>query len=287
MVFNKFRKTIFFILLIFSSNIFSAIIIWDLHDTLTTIKKSEYLSYIGKKEITKFYFQNLIEGNCGSFFHRLFDFGTHIKCFYLTTLSQIPSPYKRPEYIMKDPTGMELPPLLQDFMLGKMSAKEIIAIGDDWIAKNENYFISEREKNIFQSIFHVNFDPEIYMNCNCTTKYFPLFKKAFKKRDKNGYRKNKCIILSNWAKEWIPLLKNKFPEIYKYSDYQIFSCNEDCAKPCPSIYKKCLSLYPECKNEPCIFFDDQEENRQAAEKLGIISVHPEKAEKTLKYYRAI
>lgn len=284
---RSFKQFLFLILLIFSITLKSAVIIWDIGDTLLTRSSSKYLSLLGKKEMTKFYFHNLAEGKSGSFFHRMFNFGDDIKFFYLNTLSKIASPYQRPDYQMKDPSGIVLPPLLQDLMLGRISAKDAIKIVDKWILDNEKKFKSEKEMNVFSKIFHLNFDPELFMSCNCYTIYMPLLKKAYYQVDKNGKRKNKCIILSNWAKEWIPLMKKQFPEIFKYTDAQIFSCDENCAKPCSKIYKKCLSLFPEKKDEPWILIDDQKENRDAARLQNIKAVHPKKAEKTLRNLRLI
>lgn len=51
-------------------------------------------------------------------------------------------------------------------------------------------------------------------------------------------------------------------------------------------FKKCLANKIN-KNEKVIFIDDQEENIKKAEKFGIISVHPDDAEKTLKQYSII
>ena len=62
----------------------------------------------------------------------------------------------------------------------------------------------------------------------------------------------------------------------------VFSCDINHIKPSPEIYRYLLTTYS-LNPQDCVFFDDMEENVEAAEKEGIKSVHFTTAECVLKF----
>jgi len=81
---------------------------------------------------------------------------------------------------------------------------------------------------------------------------------------KNGY---KIGILSNMPTEFLENYGNEIP-IFKIANYACFSCNVKKVKPDFEIYYEALSGLNVKPNE-AIFFDDLQENIDAACKIGI------------------
>lgn len=268
----------------------SAIIIFDIGDTLTTTDKVKSFWHMGPLFTIKSLFHYIKSEDAKA----SPTFGLHIQNFYLDTLDQIPSPYNDVDYQINGLNERKHPPLLRDAMLGKLDCKTILKIGDDWISKNKNTFKNKQERKMFKKIFHLNFEPEVFIDKQKLTPYAHILPKCYNAKDQNGNRKNKCMILSNFAKDWLPDFKQKFNEtIFKYIDEQVFSCNEGYAKPAFKIYEKCFEIYKDKLKELWIFIDDQKENREAFEiycknnNINGIAVHPKDAEFLLKKHNLI
>lgn len=91
---------------------------------------------------------------------------------------------------------------------------------------------------------------------------------------KLGY---KVYALSNWDAASFPLFVEKFPEIFTYEDQNLFdgimiSGKTGMIKPNKNIFEACLSKFKLKKTE-AIFIDDTIENIQAAQAIGITSIH--------------
>jgi HAD superfamily hydrolase (TIGR01509 family) len=66
-------------------------------------------------------------------------------------------------------------------------------------------------------------------------------------------------------------IKNNFPEILIFDAY-ILSYLEGCIKPDPRIYKAALEK-AEAQADECLFIDDRGDNIDAANALGINTIH--------------
>lgn len=263
------------------------VIFWDLHGTLVRTSKLSAFWHVGLPMLS-----GLVDH---AFDHKeRRSFGDKIQDFYLETLALIPSPANtKTDYQMCDPHGHVLPTLLCDFMLGTVTYEQASEAIKKWLKNNRNYFAkfaskSENEKDerdgkkkghkqrrLFKRIAHLNFDPQTYVSTLKTTACTSLLRKCFQATDKNGHRKNVCVILSNWAQEWIEPFTDKFKtKIMNYMDGALFSGQEHCAKPGKDILKKCCAI---ASGKRKILIDDQKENRAAAQATGMITFDPEEA----------
>jgi len=77
----------------------------------------------------------------------------------------------------------------------------------------------------------------------------------------------KVAILSNMTFDLLQVLRPKFDWLGEF-DVRIWSCEEGCAKPDASIYRKCLDALG-CEPGRSLFFDDRPPNVEAAKRLGI------------------
>ncbi|OJF77757.1 MAG: haloacid dehalogenase [Treponema sp. CETP13] len=81
---------------------------------------------------------------------------------------------------------------------------------------------------------------------------------------KQGY---KLGILSNMPYEFLDLYEKSIP-LFTKADYACFSCRVKLIKPEKEIYYNCLNGL-HSKPEECVFFDDLQENIDAANEIGI------------------
>ncbi len=77
----------------------------------------------------------------------------------------------------------------------------------------------------------------------------------------------KVAILSNMTFDLLEVLRPKFDWLADF-DVKIWSCEEGCAKPDESIYRKCLDALS-CEPHRSLFFDDRPRNIEGARRLGI------------------
>jgi len=119
-------------------------------------------------------------------------------------------------------------------------------------------------KSIFKSDFDYNRFFKAYNDVfDLRTKELQILKKL----------KEYCrvILLSNTDVMRYGFIKNNFPEILIFDAY-ILSHLEGCIKPDPRIYKAALEK-AEAQADECLFIDDRGDNIDAANALGINTIH--------------
>ena len=78
---------------------------------------------------------------------------------------------------------------------------------------------------------------------------------------------SKIAVLSNMTTELLGILRGKFDWLDEF-DVKIWSCEKGCAKPDEVIYRDCLQQLG-CVPERSLFFDDRQQNVEAARRVGI------------------
>lgn len=81
----------------------------------------------------------------------------------------------------------------------------------------------------------------------------------------------KIVALTNWSNETFPIAQQHF-EFLKWFEGIVVSGDEKTRKPFDEIYNICLNRF-HIKPEKAIFIDDSLRNIEAADKLGINSIH--------------
>ena len=80
---------------------------------------------------------------------------------------------------------------------------------------------------------------------------------------------SKIAVLSNMTTELLGILRGKFDWLDEF-DVKIWSCEKGCAKPGEVIYRDCLQQLG-CVPERSLFFDDRQQNVEAARRVEIAS----------------
>lgn len=138
--------------------------------------------------------------------------------------------------------------ILRSFDKGEISPTE-------FFNKAVRIFKSDFDYNRFFKAYNDIFD--------LRTKELQILKKL-----KENYR---VILLSNTDEMRYGFIKKNFPGMLIFDAY-ILSYLEGCMKPDPQIYKAALEK-TEAQADECLFIDDRVENIDAANALGINTIH--------------
>jgi epoxide hydrolase-like predicted phosphatase len=164
-----------------------------------------------------------------------------------------------------DEKGNQLPLLMNAWLQGHITPEEILIGVEKALKTHPEWFKCSAEKRIIQNTARLIFTPELFIG---SRKISPDGIAFIKKCKKQGHR---VYGLSNWDAQSYVLLKKQYPELFDLFDGVVISAQEKANKPHPTIYQILLNRY-DLKPQDCWFIDDQQENIDAAKKLGINAV---------------
>jgi len=87
----------------------------------------------------------------------------------------------------------------------------------------------------------------------------------------NALNEKKLYALTNWSAETFPLAKARF-SLLKIFKGIVVSGVENTRKPFPKIYEILLNRY-QLKADTCLFIDDNQDNIDAALRMGMAAIH--------------
>lgn len=194
----------------------------------------------------------------------------HIKTALFATLNAIAQEHNlndihaayHPAY---DECGKQLPLLMCLWLQGIMNCSEIRSLIETTIINHPEWFKCTAEQRMVSNILCMIFTPEQFVASRKISAAGIAF---IKKCKREGH---KIYGLSNWDPESFALLKEKYPRLFDLFDGIIISGHVNANKPHATIYHALLNRY-ELDPHQCWFIDDQEENIQAAQKLGINAI---------------
>ncbi|MCK5632603.1 HAD-IA family hydrolase, partial [bacterium] len=162
------------------------------------------------------------------------------------------------------PDGKQrLPQLMQDWLSGAKSSVELLEKANDFVDAGPGLFDSGTQQRFIRTALNVMFSPKIF------TKAISLFARAIKFVKQCKERGLKILVLSNFDAESYELSREKYPELFElFEEKNIFISGKlGTIKPDPKIYQ---ILLDQSGLDPasCVFFDDQQENVDAAKQCG-------------------
>lgn len=264
-----------------SSSATHHVILWDIGDTLLVVDGRKAFREFGYFNLSAYFLTYLLKKWTKGGKHA--SFKDHIEDLFLQTLAKIPSPFGSPGYDFHG-KSKPVPPIQQDFLLGKLSGHEAVELIHRWMHTHPEAFESRLERSIFRKCCNLFF--ENYEDMLKYSPLFQLFEAAYLATDANGERLNTNIILSNWERD-VSKLKDYFPGIFEYSSAQIISGIEDLTKPQLALFERAKEEFPKLVHFPWFLVDDQEANRQAAARENITPIAPSEAKKAFKAYGLI
>jgi FMN phosphatase YigB (HAD superfamily) len=176
-----------------------------------------------------------------------------------------------------DEHGTMLPYLMRAWLCGTLTCSTIRLMCKNAIAAHPEWFTYAAEKRIIENLICMVFTPEQFV---ATRKIYAAGITFIKKCKDHGHQ---VYVLSNWDAESFELLQKKHPHFFSLFDGIIISGNVNALKPDKKIYQTLISRY-DLNPQDCWFIDDQQENINTAQELGINGVvHAIKSFDTLEH----
>jgi FMN phosphatase YigB (HAD superfamily) len=251
---------ILFLTILFETNIYSKILIWDLGYTLVKPNKMCIAKKIG--------LSNSIE-----MYSKFGKASNDILSDTLFALLKEKNEKQDKSYSPHDPTGKKpLPKKYCDWLKGKCSCNDIKKLALKKCSSYED-FLWKGHLPLIKNAINVIFDAKALSQCmRPINGIIKIVEECAQVKDKDGKPAHSLYILSNWDSESFKYFyenpkNNRIFKYFKPGNIFISGLLND-LKPNPSIFKKLLE---KCKLDPkeCIFLDDQKENLKTAEELGM------------------
>lgn len=245
-----FFKLIFFSCIVSSLNALN--LIFDLGNVLIETKYLQSVLKIGPVKMVSYAltFQN--------------PFAIHKKLYLL--LDQIEK--SEPNAIVtRDHSGNKLPSLMGKWLAGTISPETLLEIIENNLYLLDNWI----EQMMVRSLAHIIFNPTNF----ALTRYLVPEGIDFVMECKHAG--HKLYILSNWDPISFTILQDMYPDFFNLFDGIMISGDVHLLKPDPAIFKYFLQYYKlNNKMKECLFIDDQPENVEAAQKVGIPAIQYQK-----------
>ncbi len=166
-----------------------------------------------------------------------------------------------------DPEGNSFPACLLHWLKGYVSGQDIIKAVENYYesadcGKTESYAINRMIRAIY--------DPDLFEQ---TTHVYQRALDFLQECIDAGYH---VYILSNLDNDSFKALDNMLPGFFNLFDGVVISAHVKLMKPNPAIFSYTLDTY-NLKPEETVFIDDQQENLNAAQKMGIFPIECRKS----------
>ncbi len=236
------------------------VILWDLGGVLFQPDKLGVAKEIG---LTHFASYMLLDWRNPNIQNVLFD-----------VLEQMERPEKGIREKAGTGEGIPLPTIMCHWQAGTVTGPEIIKRSQKHLQKLHKlgYFESKREYRLIKKTIEAMFNPRVLAhNVVPVPEGFDLVQLCSHARNKNGNRKNRNLIFSNWDHLSFDIFYKNNRELFEPFEEIIISGHIKKIKPRPDAYKYLLDEYKLDPKE-CILIDDQEVNVIGARKFGIKTI---------------
>lgn len=168
--------------------------------------------------------------------------------------------------------------LFRDWLSGKYSGQKSLEFATKFIEAHPEQFINKAERKSIKGIFKFAFTPKTLANMLRPVKAGIKFVQECKDQ---GFE---VLILSNMDSGTYEALEENYPELFSlFEEKNIFISGDiGLIKPDYKIFQTVLSVR-RINPEACVFFDDQQENVNAALACGINAIHCPKKKKLFGY----
>lgn len=254
------KKLFCFFLLSSSGTVFAKVLLWDLGGVLFQPDKLGVAQEIGLS-----YFAS----------YMLFDWkNPNIEAVLFNVLEQMEKPEKGIREKAGTGEGVPLPTIMCHWQAGITTGPEIIKRSHahlKWLAKID-YFESAHELILINKTIHAMFNPKVLArNVRPVKEGFDLVKECGAALNKNGNKKNRNFVFSNWDNLSFDIYRKKNPGYFKPFEHIVISGHIKLIKPRAEAYKYLLETY-KLDPQECILIDDQEVNAIGARKCGIRTI---------------
>ena len=256
----KYAHTLLLLTFLFPASINAKVILWDLGGVLFQPHEFGVAEEIGFS-----YFAS----------YTLLDWKSpNIKRFLFDILEQM----EKPEHGIREKAGtgegVPLPTIMCHWQAGTKTGPEVIKQAQAHLKKLRgiDYFESDREYTVVKRTIEAMFNPALLArNIYPVKKGFALLKECVNARNKQGLKKHRNFVFSNWDHLSFDIFYDQNKKLFKDFEEIVISGHIKMIKPRAEAYKYLLSKYNLDPRE-CILIDDQEINAVGAQKCGIKTV---------------
>jgi len=162
--------------------------------------------------------------------------------------------------------GYTMPDCLAANLLGLTSSRTVLAEIKKAINYfgSKNYFYNDNEQELVASLMETMFNLDLIKQNMCPNMPLIRFLRSLKKQHQNY----KFFLLTNVGHDTYQALLHKYPDVFALFDGSILSADVHELKPYPPIYHALLDTY-HLAPAASVFIDDQPENIEAAQVLGL------------------
>jgi len=181
------------------------------------------------------------------------------------------------------PGEQALPGIMQGWLKGERTTKELIDGMSAFIHEHTGFFVSPTEKKLIHAITSL-VDPTVFSSVMAPVPaMMKVVQECKRQTDQQGNPKHQLFILSNWDKESFDLIKKQFASLFEHFDEKniIISGQIGMMKPDREIFEYIIKKY-NLDPTKCILIDDQPENIAGAISHGIAGIHHKKPAETRK-----
>ncbi len=174
-------------------------------------------------------------------------------------------------------SGEKLPYVICAYQAGRITSEEgrkkCLDVVDALSKAEPSYFVSKREEDMVRNAILATFTPDVHSKLTYVLDSgLELLKRVINEKDENGNEKFIPVAFTNWDKESIVRVKERFPEIFGLFKHVFVSGEIGSIKPNKCAFEHVLNFLQEryridLKN--CYFVDDQAENVAAAVECGL------------------
>ena len=208
-----------------------------------------------------------------------YEVGIFITLQYILEQWKIPSQNEFYKVIMSTPAKsaaqsfvtdtLRMPQIIVDWQCGLQSTENLQKAMAQHIQNKKN--LTNIEKKFWMQVVSLKTIPERLIASRCV---IPGGVELLHDLKYAGYN---LYVISNWDSLSFPLLEKQFPEIFMHHHKKMFndiiiSGKIGIVKPDHIIFEKAISKFG-IEVSDAVFIDDVIENVQAAEKIGIESIH--------------
>lgn len=166
--------------------------------------------------------------------------------------------------LMPRHNGKSLPKIMRDWLAGCINSQNAIERMEQKINElaSLGFFKSKREVKLLKRLAHIVFNPTLRARI-----YKPIKDgiELVRECKEHGHQ---VYLISNMDSELVSLLREKHPDIFELFDGTIISGDISALKPHPEIYLYTL-INHNLNPETCVLIDDQIENIEGAEHIGM------------------
>lgn len=166
-----------------------------------------------------------------------------------------------------------LPKIMVEWQKGEKTSQQALAVMQKHMNAQKDFFQSKLEKELMGLVCEAMMPENLSKVIIPVDEMVRLLEEIKRLTDEKGNKLHKIIGLTNWDKESFKLIsqEKKFKRLFDCFEKVFVSGEIGMVKPEEAIYKHVLK---ECKVQAkdCIFIDDQQENINAAKRIGIDTI---------------